>query len=151
MKRRLNWSARRLRSRSVADGAIVASLPRAAISARRRRTSSEAGSATVRMAALLLLLLMGTVVIFNLGALLEARHRAHAAADLGAIAAARAVELGASDVNACAAARAVAEANGAMLSACEIVGEQATVEADAVGASALPTLHARAVAKPAEP
>lgn len=90
------------------------------------RSTGEHGFVTVAVTGLIAVLLSVTGAVALLGGVAVARHRAAAAADLAALAAAAHVLDG--PTAACRAAAVVAAAHRARVSACELRGEDVTIE-----------------------
>ena len=85
------------------------------------------------------------------GAMMQAKHRAQTGADLGAIAGAQAVDTGHSASDACLYAGRIAQENKASLMSCHVEGETVTVTVESQPVlTALPRVHAKAVAAPEE-
>lgn len=83
------------------------------------RSRTDRGAATVFAAALAMVLVMAATIAILVVTAVLASHRARAAADLSALAGATAAADG---LDACRTATALAEANGATLTSCRLVG-----------------------------
>jgi secretion/DNA translocation related TadE-like protein len=114
-----------------------------------RRTTGgaeERGAASVLAVALCVALLLCSLVAVVAGRLLTDQRRVAAAADLAALAGAAAVQRG---LSGCLQAQRVASANGALVTACRVDGQEVrlTVETDSarfLGRTVRPTAEARA-------
>lgn len=91
-------------------------------------TGADRGSVSVHAAAVAIMLVVAALVVVQAAQLVRMRHEVAAAADLAALAGSQA-SVGGDD--GCAAARAVARRNGAVLSACRMDFDVATVTARA--------------------
>lgn len=111
----------------------------------------ERGAGTVQTLGYFFVLAILFFALVAGGAMMQAKHRAQTGADLGAIAGAQAVNEGHSSRDACLYAERIAWENKASLISCHVKGETVTVTAETEPSlTALPRVHAKAVAAPEE-
>jgi secretion/DNA translocation related TadE-like protein len=93
-------------------------------------TSDQRGSATPFAVACLGLLVLLAAALGVVSAMIHAQRRAQSAADLGALAAAHALADGA---DGCAVGGRIAQANGAVLSSCQVSGPEVRLRVEVAG------------------